>query len=149
MTKRESGIYALSVWVNASRPFIGALIVSDFVRRIDADSPTWLENFGGAYQAATDSTRAGLVNEALEDLAAKTKGVVSVYPDGGWRGQEFFDALYGRTIKIDLAQGLDIAKDVGKGVVKDVSSVFTFGALGLLGAAGVSLGIYLYLRGKK
>ena len=146
MTKREYGIKGITPWVNASRQWLGAVTVSDIVKKIEKESPTFLENFGSSYKIAIDSTNQILVDDALAKLGRENKGQVSTYPDGSWRGIEFFDVLYNRTTQIDLPKAKIIASQVANDVKEGAKNVLMFGSMGVFLALGLGLGIYLLLR---
>lgn len=153
--KRQAALEALRVWHNAAiqYPENYTLTFTQFVDWIDkAAGGTWRENFGASVIDAQEYLGFQAVINAMENLAHTSKGRVTQFPDGYFKGSEFFEALIGKLTTFNW----DRIKAVGSGVASDVfdaagsaSKWFLGGTITYFVVAGlIGVAIFAYSSGK-
>lgn len=148
MTSSEvAKIYLKTYWENASN----GLSFSEMIDLMQAPTGTFLQNFGSACISAEKSLGATRVHDKMRELAKITGGKVTTYPDGSFRGQEFFDILYRGVQSWDLKR---IAKTTAEISLLGAEKIASVGGMVLstyviLGALGFALAIYQLTKGKK
>jgi hypothetical protein len=115
MTNRELGLAALKQWYNASGLYDQNFSFDQVVSYYDGKSPSFIETFG----SSTKYTTAEKLQSAMNDLGAASWQKLPNKSD-------FFNALVGQVLKLNLT---DI-KDIATKTVSDVKNVAVAG-LGL------------------
>ena len=146
--KKNAAKGAITTWYyEATRyPENFSMTLDQFFDYIEKTSPTFLDNFGASVLTLRNYLNGSFVDKAMGDLAERTQGKVTKYPDGSFRGAEFFDALQSKIYDYDFKRVVFESKEVAK---KGLEEVASFGKNAIYLYLGIgALALFLSLRKK-
>ena len=153
MNNQDRAKYYLRFWYNSAikYPENFAMSFDDLVAYIAKTKPTWFNDWGNACLIAEQSRGTDVVAASLQDLAHTAQGKVSQYPDGSFKGNEFFDVLYSKVANWDLKRIGTAVTEISSQGVKAVAEVgsFALNSYILAGAVGFGVGVYFLLKNWK
>lgn len=124
---------------------------SEMIELMQSPTGTFLQNFGNSCVLAEKSIGADRMRDKMIELAKVTKGKVTTYQDGSFRGQEFFDILYRGVDNWDLKQLGRVTGDIiskGANAIAEQGN-FILSTYVILGALGFAFAVYQLTKGKK
>lgn len=135
--KKQYSLDALKAWHNQALnyPENYSFTFEQLVAWIDKSNSEWRNNFGSSVQKAQEYLGNAAVNSAMENLADTAKGRVTTFPDGFFKGNEFFEALQGKVLSWDFKRiviesgkianaGLDAIADKGKWAIGGIAGLW-------------------------
>lgn len=149
--KRQASLEALRVWHNTAIKYPGNYQLTftqlvDWIDKSGNGQGSWRENFGGAVIDTQEYLGFQAVSNAMENLAEESEGRVTKFPDGFFRGQEFFEALTGKLTTWNWDRisflGTSVAKDT-LNAVSTSSKWFLGGTVTYLVIAGI-IGVIVF-----
>jgi len=149
--KRQASLEALRAWHNTAIKYpdnyqLTFTQLIDWIDKSGDGKGSWRENFGGAVIDTQEYLGFNAVSNAMTDLAEKSEGRVTTFPDGFFRGSEFFEALIGKVSTWNWDKIKVISTDVAKSVADKVdfgSKLFLGGTLTYVIVAGL-IGVVIF-----
>lgn len=131
----------LRTWYDAAQP---SMTFQEFLDYCNEATGTFLQNFGNACIAAETSIGKSAVHAKMRELGKLSNGKVSQFPDGSFRGQEFFDVLYRGVQSWDLKRIGKVAVEITASGAEKIASVggMVLSTYVILGALGFAFAIY-------
>lgn len=141
MNPTELAKMYLRTWYDAAQP---SMTFSEFINYTQEATGTFLQNFGNACIAAEKSIGKDSLHSKMRDLGKLSNGKVSQFPDGSFRGQEFFDVLYRGVQSWDLKRIGSTALEITASGAEKIASVggMVLSTYVILGALGFAFAIY-------
>lgn len=146
--KKNAAKGAITTWYyEAIRyPENFAMSLDQFFNYIESTSPNFYDNFGASVLTLRNYLNGSFVDKSMKQLAERTQGKVTKYPDGSFRGAEFFDALQSKIYDYDFQKVIFEAKGIAK---KGLEEVASFGKNAIYLYLGIgALVLFLSLRKK-
>lgn len=155
--KRQAALEGLRAWHNTAINYPNNYNLSftqlvDWIDKSGDGNGSWRVNFGAAWITAEEYLGAGAVQRAMSDLADKSEGRATTYPDGFFRGAEFFEALQGKVGTWNWDKIKVVSAGVASDVVEKVDStakLFVGGSIAYVIVAGLlAVAIFASAAGK-
>ena len=156
--KRQAALEGLRPWHNEALKYpenyqLTFQQLIDWIDKSGDGNGSWRINFGASVIAAQEYLGMAAVENAMIALADKSEGRATTYPDGFFRGAEFFEALQGKVGSWNWDKIKVISEGVASDVMEKVDStakLFVGGSLMYVAAAGLlAVVVFAGAAGKK